>query len=422
MYKRLSPAVAVVCFAIVSATYIVNAMDRVVFPVLLPQIADEFHFPLATGGLLATLFTLGLGIAGVPGSYLFSHLKRKHVAVLGIAVYSLCTILICYSKGFYDMAAYRVVSGVGEALQNMAVFTIAGSYFYRSRSIAIGSLVFAYGLGSFIAPRLGVSLLIEYQSWRIPLYVFGALGVLGAVVLMFFISSRLTEQRANEAQEASVERNEEHIPVGLVCKNTLLLTFTAMCAGLAAYGYAGLYPTYLMTHLHFSLATTGTVASMFGAGSLVAVFAGYLSDRLNQKRVCLSAIVAMMISGYLIFNGSPTAFWQGTFSFIEGSAYTAFLYINLYSLMQRSVRSDETGRASGLMVTSLYLPAALSGYLFAKLQLTFGWGNAAMLQLCVPLAACFIAMLFFDLSRTSCRTPVKQINQEQAASHRPALR
>ncbi|HQT89853.1 MAG TPA: hypothetical protein PK677_15135, partial [Acidiphilium sp.] len=50
----------------------------------------------------------------------------------------------------------------------------------------------------------------------------------------------------------------------------------------------------------------------------------------------------------------------------------------------------------------VYLPAALSGYLFAELRIALGWGEAALWQLSLLLIVPLVAMLFFDLSRTSC--------------------
>jgi len=90
-------------------------------------------------------------------------------------------------------------------------------------------------------------------------------------------------------------------------------------------------------------------------------------------------------------------------SFLVGSAFSGFLYVNNYSLMQRSVRAAMTGRASGLVVTCVYLPAALSGYLFAELRGAYGWGNAALLQMSLQLVIPFVAMLFFNQAQTSNR-------------------
>jgi MFS family permease len=397
---RLSLPLAIVAFLVVAATYVVNAMDRIVFPILLPSVAHQFGFSIAAAGFLATIFTLGLGVAGLPSGYLFDRMSRKLVAIIGVLIYSICTILTCVSVGFYDMAAYRAVSGIGEALQNAAIFTMAGAYFYQNRTFAMGVLNAAYGIGSFIGPRWGAVLLTSTGSWRYPLYVYGGVGLLGALMMLLLVPKRFTEQHASSGTTIIVP--EHHIPDRLINRNTLLVALAAICSGMAGLGYLGLYPTFLITQLHFSVKSAGAAASMYGLGALMGIVCGYLADRLNQKWVSICALIVQAVVGYLLFNVATTPVAQGMLSFLEGSAFSGFLYVNNYSLMQRSVRSAITGRASGLVVTCVYLPAALSGYLFAELRVAFGWGNAALMQLTLLLLVPLIAMLFFDLSRTSC--------------------
>ena len=55
-------------------------------------------------------------------------------------------------------------------------------------------------------------------------------------------------------------------------------------------------------------------------------------------------------------------------------------------------------------MTCIYLPAAFSGYIFAALVESVGWHRAALLQMCLLLIVPIIAMLFFDLGKTSCKT------------------
>lgn len=397
---RLPRSAALGVFLLIAATYVVNAMDRIVFPVLLPAVGREYGFPLAAGGFLATIFTLGLGVAGLPGGLLFDRLSRKSIAVLGVVIYSVCTILTCASVGFYDMAAYRAVSGVGEALQNMAIFTMAGAYFFRDRTLAFGALNAAYGIGSFIGPRWGAALLAHSGSWRLPLYVYGGIGLAGGVLMLVLVSRRFSEQHPGPVSGAVLD--ERHIPERLLNRNTVVVAITAVCAGMAGFGYLGLYPTFLITRLHFSVQQAGAAASMYGAGALMGLVCGYLADRVNQKWLSICALVVLGVVGYCLFNVATTPLWQGVLSFLEGSAFSGFLYVNNYSLMQRSVRGAMTGRASGLVVTCVYLPAALSGYLFARLEGAFGWGDAALIQLSAQLVIALVAMLCFDLRRTSC--------------------
>ena len=395
---RLSRPIAITSFLLIAGSYVINAMDRAVFPVLLPAVVHEYGFDLARGGFLATIFTLGLGVAGVPSGVLFDRMSRKNIAILGIVIYSMCTLLTCLSVGFYDMAAYRAVSGVGEALQNAAIFTACGAYFSRNRTLALGLLNVAYGVGAFIGPRWGTVLLAQGGGWHLPMYVYGGIGLLVAAVLWFFVPRAFTEQRAQDDDIA----DESHIPPQLYNRNTILVGMAAFGAGLATYGYLGLYPTFLRTVLNFSAAQTGVAASMYGVGALSGIVCGYIADRANQKWITIIMLALLGIVGYLIFNVAVSPMWQNILSLLEGLASSGFLYVNNYSLMQRSVRADLAGRASGLVVSCLYLPAAISGYLLALLKARFDWGDAALIQMSLILIVPAIGMLFFDLSRTSC--------------------
>jgi MFS family permease len=398
---RLPRVAAIGILSVIAATYVVNAMDRIVFPTLLPSLAREYGFTLLAGGFQATIFTFGFGIAGIPGGFLLDRMSRKGVAIVGICVYSVCTVLTCLSVGFYDMAVYRVLSGVGEALQNTAIFTMAGAYFAHNRTLAFGLLNTAYGIGSFIAPRWGAHLLAQTGSWRPPLYVYGAIGLVAALAMLLLVPKRFSEWRAGEVGTAVDD--EGHIPERLANRNTMLVAIVAVTGGIAGFGYLGLYPTFLRTELDFSVEQAGAAASMFGAGALMGLLCGYLADRIDQKWLSIGSLAALGLVGYALFNIATTPFWQGALSFLEGTVQSGFFYVNNYSLMQRSVRSNLTGRASGLFVTCIYLPAAFSGYIFAALVGWIGWHGAALLQMCLLLVVPIIAMLFFELDRTSCR-------------------
>jgi MFS family permease len=192
-----------------------------------------------------------------------------------------------------------------------------------------------------------------------------------------------------------------------VNRNTALVAGVAVVGGIAGFGYLGLYPTFLRTELDFSVEQAGAAASMFGAGALMGLLCGYLADRINQKWLSIVSLAALSFVGYALFNIVTTPFWQGALSFLEGTVQSGFFYVNNYSLMQRSVRSGLTARASGLFVTCIYLPAAFSGYIFAALVSWIGWHGAALLQMSLLLVVPIIAMLFFELGKTSCPAPVR---------------
>ena len=396
-YERTTLSVAVVMLVLVAASYVINAMDRQVFSVVLPPIREDFSFSLAQGGFLSTIFTLGIGLAGVPSGYLLDRYPRKVVMLIGIAIFSVFTILTALALGFLDMSIYRAITGIGESMQNAALFSAVGAYFYSRRAMALGTLNFAYGLGSFFGPLFGGVMLQSTGSWKLPFYVYGVLGLVFIGIIGFFVTRRFTEQE--EPPSVTAASVDERMPERLLNRNLIIGIITAAIVGTSMYGYLGLYPSFLQEELGFTPTQAGFALSMFGLGALMGIPAGYLGDRFPQRWVIIGALVGAIVTGYVLFNLITTPLQHNVLSFLEGMFASGFLFVNVYSLMQRSVKTTIIGRASGAFITSLYVPSALAGYLFAFLVGRFDWGGAAIVQLVlIPLIG-IVAMLFLDPSR-----------------------
>jgi MFS family permease len=396
---RLTRAVALTSLVVLALSYVTNAMDRQVFPVVLPQVSENLGFTLAQGGLLATIFTLGIGLAGVPTGFLLDRLSRKAVVLIGIAIYSGFTVLTGFGVGFGDLFAYRALSGVGEAMQNAALFSAVGAYFFAHRALAIGSLNFAYGVGGFIGPLLGAGLAASFGSWRVPFFVFGAIGFAFVAIIAVFVRRRFTEQVEPADPDRTADDGvdiDEAVPQHFWNRNTILLGLTAVVVGLAMYGFIGLYPSFLQKELHFGLRDAGLIASMFGLGAMMGLPAGYLMDRLNVRHVLITAMLIGSGVGYLIFNGPTTVGWQYVLSFAEGAIASGFCFVGVYTGLQRSVRPALVGRASGFYVSCFYIPASVAGYGFSLLVGATGWGGAGFWQLTVLPLVGVVALLFVN--------------------------
>ncbi|WOP19537.1 MFS transporter [Raineyella sp. LH-20] len=389
--------VAIASLVLLALSYVVNAMDRQVFPVVLPSVNHEFGFDLGRAGWLSTIFTLGIGVAGIPTGFLLDRLSRKAVIMIGIGIYSAFTLLTAVSHGFADMFAYRALSGVGEAMQNASLFAAVGAFFFANRAMALGTLNFAYGVGGYLGPQLGA--LLAIHGWRTPFYLYGGIGVFMIILIALFIRESFTEREEATVVTAAHEYN--HVPAGLLTRNIVLLAIAAAAVGLAMYGYIGLYPTFLQTKLGFTQLQAGTTASMFGLGALLGIPAGWIGDRVNLKWFLVVTLLAGCGVGFLIFNG-PTGFAaQLVLSFAEGVVASGICFVNIYAAIQRAVRPELVGRASGIFVSLFYIPAAFAGILFSALVKQLGWGGAGIVQLgLIPIIA-IIAVLFIRLDQQS---------------------
>src|SRR5260370_37738534 len=108
--------VAITMYCILLLSYVLMAADRYLFPVLAADVRREFGFSLANTGLLSTIFTLGLGMGGLPTGYLLSRFSRKTVLLIGIAIFSSATALTTVSVVFSCMLFSLAGHGIGMAM------------------------------------------------------------------------------------------------------------------------------------------------------------------------------------------------------------------------------------------------------------------------------------------------------------------
>jgi MFS family permease len=386
------PFVVVAGFTLLALSFVVNAMDRQVFYPLLPDIRTTYGFSLSEGGLLATGFTLGMAVAGLPAGYLADRVTRKTLLLLSIVVYSVGTLLTPAASGFGDMALYRLLSGFGEGMQATALYAAIGAFFFVRRSLVLGIFGFAFGVGVFFGPIVGTSLATAYGTWHAPFLTFGSLGLVLVVLIGLLVSRRLTESVIGTGQRKTQEY--EHIPESAYNRNTRLLSIATAAGGLTVYGFLGLYPTYLRSELGFTPGQTALATSLVGAGAATSLFSGWLADRFDPRKVLLVTYVGLAVSAWFVFNGSNTPAWHYVTSFIMAAFGLGSLFTNCNSAIQRSVRPEHVGRAAGLFVTTYYVAAAVSGYVFAELVDAVGWTQAALWQFTVVPAAALIPLWF----------------------------
>jgi len=216
--------------AVLLLSYGINAMDRALFPMMLTDVRREYAFTLPQAGLMSTVFTLGMALAGLPTGYLMSRYSRKAVVQIGIFIFSVATIVTVVSAGFLDMLFYRAVTGIGEAMQLTALLAVFSSYLARHRGVGVGAVNGTYGIGAIIGPALGAHMLVNYGTWRAPMIAFGLIGLICIGVVAAFVRPWLSEVNRAGAN------GEEALAGGagtLRNWNTAVLLFLSVMAGLA---------------------------------------------------------------------------------------------------------------------------------------------------------------------------------------------
>src|SRR5262245_52491234 len=202
---RAERSLALLGIFILLGSYVVNAMDRQLFPLILPEVRREYGFDLPQAGLMSTVFTIGMALAGLPTGYLMSRYARKSVTQIGTFIFSAATIVTVLAFGFTDMLVYRALTGVGEAMQLTALLAILSSYFARYRAAGVGAVNCTFGVGAIFGPILGAAVLSAYGTWRAPMVVFGLLGFALMALVALFVRRSVSEVKlAGDAHGTAV--------------------------------------------------------------------------------------------------------------------------------------------------------------------------------------------------------------------------
>ena len=356
--------------------YSVNAADRQLFPLLAHDVRVQYGFSLSDTGLLTTIFTLGLAVAGLPTGYFLARFSRKTVLLFGIGIFSAGTALTVLARGFPDMLVYLAATGIGEAMQLTVMIAIAANYFVGYRAAAIGSMNVFFGLGAFSGPIVGGVLLASFRSWHAPMIAFGALGIAMIAVIAVSVRPWFSETRRAAQAKADVRGAPS-----LRNRNTAILTILSVIAGLVLYGFTGMYATYLREVLHYTPKAAGFVQSFYGAGALLSIFGGWFGDRFPPRVVLSVSFFAIAGLGYLCFHGSEAIAPHVILTFAYGAIGSGTIYVNLAGYHVKAVQSSLSSRASGMFVTSLYAAAAAAGYLMGGIASHSCWALAGELQI-----------------------------------------
>src|ERR1700722_5866562 len=369
-------AAAIAMYGVLLLAYSVNAADRQLFPLLAHDVRVQYGFSLSDTGLLTTIFTLGLAVAGLPTGYLLSRFSRKTVLLLGIGIFSAGTALTVLALGFPDMLVYLAATGIGEAMQLTVMIAIAANYFVGYRAAAIGSMNVFFGFGAFYGPIVGGLLLTTYEKWQAPMVAFGLVGFLMTALIALTVRPWFSE-----THRAADSRTDLLGAPTLLNRNTIILTGLSAIGGLVLFGFTGMYPTYLREGLHYTPKEAGFIASFYGAGALLSIFGGWLGDRFSPRKVLSTAFFGIAALGYLCFHGSAAVVPHAVLTCLYGAIGSGAIYVNLAGYHVKAVRSALSSRASGMFVTSVYAAAAIAGFLMGRIASHGGWALAGEIQI-----------------------------------------
>ena len=173
--------------AAVSVGLFMIMLDNTVVNVALPSIQRDLGADLSELQWTVTGYALTFAALMLVGGKVADAYGRRLIFVVGIAVFTLASLLCGLAASGEMLIAARVLQGVGAALMNPATLSIIATTFPpRERGTAIGIWAGVSALALAIGPLVG-GLITQHLDWSWIFFVNVPVGILGIAASFVFI-------------------------------------------------------------------------------------------------------------------------------------------------------------------------------------------------------------------------------------------
>ncbi|MGH3134974.1 MAG: MFS transporter [Gaiellaceae bacterium] len=168
-------------------------LDNTVVNVALPSIQRDLDTDLSELQWIVTGYALTFAALMLVGGKVADAYGRRLVFVIGIAVFTIASLLCGLADSGEMLIAARVLQGAGAALMNPATLSIiAATFAPHQRGTAIGIWAGVSALALAIGPLVG-GLITEHLDWSWIFFVNVPVGILGIVASYLFIDESRDE-------------------------------------------------------------------------------------------------------------------------------------------------------------------------------------------------------------------------------------
>ena len=256
-------------------------------------------------GFMTSAFTMSRAVSSIPLGGLSDRMGRKNMIVIGLFTYGVATFAYAFASDWIHLVGLRAVQGISAGmLWPSATALIADEVPPGSRGKALGTFNAAGNAGLLGGPALGGALQLFARntlqfdivdSFRVPFYAGGFLGILSAVLAL-----KLVAEHPMKLHTKPPGISISHIAPKF--KRTFYSLLGLAFANGFSLGFIGPIAVFYVQH-QFGLSvdmTTSTMAVAFFFSGLASAtfqfFMGRVSDRWRRKKLLLFGAVSSQLA------------------------------------------------------------------------------------------------------------------------------
>ncbi len=284
---------------LMAAVQFTHIVDFVIMMPLAPQLMRSMNINPAQFGLIVSSYTFSAAISGVIGAFFLDKYNRKSALLFLYIGFIVGTFLCAFSSQYEVLIAARIFTGAFGGLLGSLVLSIIGdAVTEQERGRAIGIVMGAFSLASVIGIPIGL-LFANQFGWSAPFYFVGALSLIIAVFVFFYMADMKSHI------EQSKYKEKWHNAFSKIIKssdqrNALLLTFLVMSGHFTVISFLS---PYMVSNVGFS---ENQLSLIYLVGGFVtfftAPFIGKYSDRFGKKKVFIFFTILILPMILLVTN------------------------------------------------------------------------------------------------------------------------
>lgn len=299
--------IAAVCMLVLVA----DGVDMQLLGIVAPLVMKDFGVDRAMFGWAMSSALVGFGLGSWGGGVLGDRIGRRMTLVIAAVVFSLATVGAGSAGGVWELAAWRLLGGLGFGGAYSNALALASEWLPEKwRPITVSTLSVGTPIGGTVVGWIGPQLAAEH-GWDGAFVRIGLTTLLLALVILavlrdspsFFLARGKGEAARREAARALgadvpdlvADHHDEAAGgqnVGVLHRSNARLNagvgLAFAAAALVAYGILN-WSTTMLTAKGFTLAAAGNAVAVAGITSMIgSILAGILVRQFGSRRVMAS--------------------------------------------------------------------------------------------------------------------------------------
>jgi len=376
---------------LVIATFLLSLLlyiDRACISAAKGPITEELDLSDTQFGWVLSIFALGYALAQTPSGAMADKLGPRKILASVVVFWSFFTAMTGAAYSFVSLMIYRFLFGVGEAgaFPGMARATFSWIPI-KERGLVTGINFSASRLGGSVA-MFAMPPLIASMGWRSTFYVFGAVGIVWAVIWYLWFRDEPTEHPSisDEEKEHILATRQQTssttapLTVGSLFGNrTMWLTMTQYFCSNFTFFFAltWLYPWVKKTY-DLDPASAGALAAIPLLGGAIGNWcSGFLIDKIyrSDKFVLsrrLPAVIGFSLATIGLLASLHMSTATGAIIFLTIAVFGADMTLSPSWSFCVDIGGRHAGSVSGTMNMAGNIGAFITSLAFPTLTAWFG--------------------------------------------------